>query len=241
VKLLRGSGPILRIGHRGAAALAPPNTVAAVEAALALDADLVELDVLAGPRSSLLIGHSHGELEAEPANPDDVFSVLAGSPRTGLLVDVKGAGFEDRLVASLRRHGLVERAVACTYRLSTLQELRRLEPRLARSRTYPPSRLYLWGRRTSLPLGGPAWLPMRLALPYLAARLLGDAGAIAMTLRHSLVTRAVVERCHSLGAAIFVWTVNDPALLQELDALGVDGVITDDPRIFTSSRATLQA
>ena len=233
MKLLRGNGPILTVGHRGAAALAPPNTVAAVEAALALDVDFVELDVLAGPRSSLLIGHSHRELEAEPepAAPEDVFSLLESSPSTGLLVDVKGAGFEDRLVESLRRHGLVERALACTYKLSTLQELRRLEPRLARSRTYPPSRLYLRGRRTKIPLGGPAWYPMGLALPYRLRRLLGDAGATALTLRHTLVTRRVVDRAHALGAAVFVWTVNDPALVRRLDALGVDGVITDDPRI----------
>lgn len=233
MKLLRGDGPILCVGHRGAAALAPPNTVAAVEAALALDVDFVELDVLAGPRSSLLIGHSHRELEAEPAAPEDVFSLLESSPSTGVLVDVKGAGFEDRLVESLRRHGLVERAVVCTNKLSTLQELRRLEPRLTRSRTYPPSRLYLWGRRTRIPLGGPAWFPMRLMLPYRLGGLLGDAGATALTLRHTLVTRRVVERAHALGAAVFVWTVNDPALVRRLDSLGVDGVITDDPRIVS--------
>jgi glycerophosphoryl diester phosphodiesterase len=46
------------------------------------------------------------------------------------------------------------------------------------------------------------------------------------------VTRSVVERCHDLGAAVFAWTVNDPALVARLDGLGVDGVITDDPSVF---------
>ena len=49
MNLLRGDGPVLRIGHRGAAALAPPNTIAAVEAALAHGVDMIELDVFGRP------------------------------------------------------------------------------------------------------------------------------------------------------------------------------------------------
>jgi len=53
-----------------------------------------------------------------------------------------------------------------------------------------------------------------------------------VTLKHNLVSRAVVERCHDLGVAVLVWTVNNRELFRRLDALGVDGVISDDPRIF---------
>jgi glycerophosphoryl diester phosphodiesterase len=56
--------------------------------------------------------------------------------------------------------------------------------------------------------------------------------ASAVTLKHNVVSHGVVERCHELGVAVFVWTVNDRALFRRLDALGVDGVISDDPRIF---------
>jgi len=31
---------------------------------------------------------------------------------------------------------------------------------------------------------------------------------------------------------VYVWTVNSGDLVRRLDALGVDGVITDDPRVF---------
>ncbi len=92
VSLLRGNGPLLRIGHRGAAALAPANTIAAVEAALALGVDMVELDVLGRPDRTLVLGHSHRELETEPAALEDVFAFLREqSPETGLLADVKGS------------------------------------------------------------------------------------------------------------------------------------------------------
>ena len=233
VSLLRGNGPLLRIGHRGAAALAPANTVAAVEEALALGVDMVEIDVLGRPDRSLVLGHSHRELEVEPATLEDVFAFLSEqSPETGLLADVKGGGFERELVDALRRHDLVGKAVVATNKLGTLQTLRRLEPGLARSRTYPPGRLYLGKRRTFVPIVGPLRLGMRLLFPSRVEALVGEAEASATTLDHRLVTRAAVERCHSLGVAVLVWTVNDRAKLRKLDLLGVDGVITDDPRIF---------
>jgi glycerophosphoryl diester phosphodiesterase len=53
-----------------------------------------------------------------------------------------------------------------------------------------------------------------------------------MTLNHRVVTRAAVERCHELGVAVFTWTVNDAETVRRLDELGVDGVITDDPRVL---------
>lgn len=232
VPLLRGDGPLLRIGHRGAAALAPANTIAAVEAALALGVDMVELDVLR-PDRTLVLGHSHRELETEPTTLEELFAFLAEqSPGTGLLADVKGGGFERELVDALRRHDLLGRAVVATNSLGTLQAFRRLDPGLARSRTYPPGRLYLGARRPVVPVAGPVRLGMRLTLPFRIGAIVSEAEASAATLDYRLVTRAVVERCHSLGVAVLAWTVNNRAALRKLDRLGVDGVITDDPRIF---------
>jgi glycerophosphoryl diester phosphodiesterase len=47
-----------------------------------------------------------------------------------------------------------------------------------------------------------------------------------------VITPAVVARCHARGAPVLVWTVDDPELVPWLDRLGVDGVVTNDPRIF---------
>ncbi len=233
MKLLRGDGPLIRIGHRGAGALAPPNTIAAVEAALALGVDMVELDVRR-PDRTLVLGHSLRELEAEPVTVEEVFAFLAErSPETGLLCDVKGGGFERELVEALRRHDLVGRAVASTNGLGPLRALRRIEPGLARSRTYPPSRLRFRGRRTAVPDRRPGAPGVAPGAP-ISHRLDSSARPTrsAMTLHHRLVTRAAVERCHSLGVAMLCWTVNDRSTVRRLDRLGVDGVITDDPRVF---------
>jgi glycerophosphoryl diester phosphodiesterase len=69
--------------------------------------------------------------------------------------------------------------------------------------------------------------------------MLERAGAQALMLQHAVVSRAAVERAHAAGAAVWAWTVDDPAELARLDAAGVDAVISNDPRIF-SALATLR-
>lgn len=49
---------------------------------------------------------------------------------------------------------------------------------------------------------------------------------------HTLVTPQLVKECHALGMKVIPWTVNTQERLKELKEMGIDGVITDDPRIF---------
>ena len=166
MNLLRGDGPVLRIGHRGAAALAPPNTIAAVEAALEHGVDLIELDVFGRPDRTLVLGHSRRELGEEPVTLEDVFAFLAeNAPETGLVADVKGAGWEQGLVEALRRHGLVERTVVSTSDVGSLQAFRRIEPRLARSRTYPGEGSSSAGGAQSSPSAAPCSWPCASRFP----------------------------------------------------------------------------
>jgi glycerophosphoryl diester phosphodiesterase len=53
-------------------------------------------------------------------------------------------------------------------------------------------------------------------------------GCKALHLHRSLVTASVVADVHAAGLAAAVWTVNDPAEIADLAALGVDTIITDD-------------
>src|SRR5205823_78615 len=105
------------------------NSIAAIEAALEAGVDLVELDVLGGPRRALVLGHSRRELGAEPATLDDAFELLAGhNPTTGLIADIKVVGRERELVEGLRRRG---RARPCPRRRSLRVDGARSGPRRA--------------------------------------------------------------------------------------------------------------
>jgi glycerophosphoryl diester phosphodiesterase len=227
VRLRRDGGPLLRIGHRGAAALAPPNSLRALELALEAGVDIVEIDVLGLPGRGLVLSHSSREVDQDPLPFDEALAFLADQAAVSVLADVKNAGYERELVEAIRRHGLVDRSLVSTMELSILREVKRLEPDVRRSITFPRNR----GRAAAL-RRVPRVLPQRIG------NLVRRAEAAAATLNYRVVTQAVVERCHDLGAAVFVWTVNDAALVATLDALGVDGVITDDPSVF---RAIFQA
>ncbi|HEY6018086.1 MAG TPA: glycerophosphodiester phosphodiesterase, partial [Gaiellaceae bacterium] len=103
---------MLRIGHKGAAALAPENTLASFRAAVEAGVDLVEFDVLRLD-GGLVLGHSTRELPAERATLDDALAFLADAG-CGAHVDVKVAGAEEEIVAAIRRHGLEQNAFVST-------------------------------------------------------------------------------------------------------------------------------
>jgi glycerophosphoryl diester phosphodiesterase len=51
-------------------------------------------------------------------------------------------------------------------------------------------------------------------------------------LHYAVLTQAAVDRCHESGAAVWTWTVNEPEEFRRVVDLDVDGVISDDPRLF---------
>ena len=224
---LRSDGRLLRVGHKGAAALAPENTLESLERAVELGCDLVEFDVLDFD-GSLVLAHSLSEVPAEVATLDEALAFLAGT-EAGVQVDLKASGAEPEVVESLRRHGLVERAVVSTFRAASLQALAVLEPDLCRGLTYPEDR---YGVSRLTPLVRPGLAAMRAVLARRIGRMLSAASASAAMLHWQVVTRAVVERCHGLGAPVLAWTVLDVEAVRRLDELGVDGLIVDDPRIL---------
>jgi glycerophosphoryl diester phosphodiesterase len=225
----RADGGPLRIGHRGAAALAPANTLAAIETALASGLDGIELDaVAAGPR--LLAAHSAAEVSEDTPALDEALGAAAAG--VGLLVcDLKSPGAEAAVVEALRRHGLVGRTVLASFFPDALRRAKELEPALRTSRSFPNDRAGVSGRLPAPAIRAGLGL-LRPVLPLRIGPLLRAAEADAATLHHLVVSTALVRRCRALGAPVLAWTVNDRAALARVEELGVDAVITDDPGIF---------
>lgn len=254
----RGGAPPWRIGHRGAAALAPENTLASFRAALEHGVDLIEFDVLALRDGTLVLAHSddlaevsHGATQGNvlalslaelrrvaPALPtfDDACTFLAReAPEVGVHVDVKWVDYEAAVVETLRRHGLVERTLVSSFFPRSLLAVGALEPGLRLGLSYPLDRHGIARRRVLTPFVAAGSRAVRRALPYRIGRWLESAGATVATLHHLLVSPAVVRACHARDAAVFAWTVDEPGVARALAAHGVDGVITNDPRIFAGT------
>jgi glycerophosphoryl diester phosphodiesterase len=230
IDLHRREGRVLRIGHRGAAALAPENTIASLALAVELGCDLVELDVI-GLDGTLVLAHSPEELPGEPATLDEALAFLAPTGR-GIHVDLKEAGTEAAIVDALRRYDVVERALVSTVWPGSLRALHELEPELARGLTYPEDRHGLSARRIGSGLVGPGLAVLRSVLALRIPRMLAAASANVVVLHRQVVSERVVRRCHALDVPVLAWTALTSEQVRQLDRRGVDGVIADDPRIL---------
>jgi glycerophosphoryl diester phosphodiesterase len=224
----------LVIGHRGAPRLAPENTLASFEAAVGAGADLVEFDV----GRELLIGHSEHERPVEEARLGEALALLGGLG-AGMHVDLKCVGIEQAVVDEARRHGVEDRVVISTTWQSSLQTLATIAPVIPRALGYPPDRF--GASKVSWPrfVTWPAAVAARAAMPTRIPSLLSAAHANVLSLHHAFVSDRVVKAAHARDAAIFVWTVNDPDAVARFAALGVDGIVTDDPGMALQTLATL--
>ena len=261
MRVLRGDGPLIRVGHRGAATLAPENTLRSFEAALAHGVDVIEFDVLDLVGGPLVLAHSndlaevsHGaatgtvrdrslaelrEVAPELPTLDEALAFFSGR-EVIVHVDLKLQRRLDELADALRRHGLGARAVVSSFHLESLRAVAAAAPDLPIGFTYPEDRYGASKRRVLRPAIRLGTVAMRRGIVARIPSMLARSGARLLMLHHAVVSRAAIEKAHALGAAVWAWTVDVPLEVERLDAAGVDAVITNDPRVF-SDRATLRS
>jgi glycerophosphoryl diester phosphodiesterase len=231
---------VRRIGHKGADHIAPGNTQASFDAALAHGVDMIEFDVLPQDaddreRSPLRLAHDYShDLERAPTL-DEGLAHLAGDAFSSieLDVDLKLPGYEREVVDGLAEHRLAERSLVSTMYPESLDRLGELAPGLRRGWSVPRVRRdYLkapfYVRLPVLALA--VW--MRARMPSQAAARIRSGGCEAIMSHQVLVSRRLVRAVHAAGGQLYVWTVDEAPKIRALEALGVDGVITNDPRLF---------
>jgi glycerophosphoryl diester phosphodiesterase len=180
------------------------------------------------------LAHSLRERIAASPTLDEALERFATAAAANVLVhvDIKRPGFEERVVHALGRRGLLDRTVVSSYFRPTLRAVRRADPELPTGVGYPYDRTGL-AERYVPPLALHTGLAaMRRALPWRIGGMVRGAQATVAMLHHLVLSAAVIERCRGLGVPVWAWTVNDRASLARVEALGVDGVLTDDPAVF---------
>ena len=73
---------------------------------------------------------------------------------------------------------------------------------------------------------------MRWRLPGLVEREAPKLGAWAVWVYHPLITGRLIDAAARAEVAVIAWTVDVVERMRELVALGVDGIVTNDPRLF---------
>jgi glycerophosphoryl diester phosphodiesterase len=233
VSLPRPAGGYLKVAHRGASALAPENSLAALEAALAAEVDIVELDVVEA-EGRLRLAHSAAQLRRGSPALEEALELFAETarPTVWLDLDVKTPGHEQAIAQAVRAHGLLERTLVTSFQAKVLRTIKDLEPLLATGLAYPNDSYGLSQRRALESFVGPGLRVLGAALPWRIGRMLASAQAEAAMLHYVLVTPRVVARCRDAGVAVFAWTVESEDDLRRVVTAGADGVIANDPSLF---------
>lgn len=222
---------MLLIGHRGAPAEAPENTVASFDAALAAGADGLEMDVRSTADGELVVSHD-----------DDLMRRFGVGGRISemTLAEVRAAAgpvptaseiiarYRGRTVLVLECKGLFEtgRFVSAEPVVRALAPLLAGVPRVTVS-SFDPSAVAAARALAIVPVGlGCA----EMFDPHAVIDAAASAGYDEVHPADPLVDASVCEHAARVGVRLIVWTVNDPARALTLRDLGVAGIFSDDPR-----------
>jgi len=225
---------LIRVGHKGADHVAPGNTIESFEAALEHGVDMIEFDVVRTRDGRLVLAHDWKDAERPGClTLDEGLDHFAGAAYGGveLIVDLKLPGYERELADGLRGRGLDGRSLVSSQYLDSLEVLGSLAPGLRRGWSVPKVRRDY----TKTVLALPAYVIARwwrARLPGRASALLRSGGCEALMAHWLLVSARLVAAVREAGGQLYVWTVDDAGRIRSLEALGVDGVITNDPRLF---------
>ena len=224
-----------RIGHKGADAIVTGNTAESFDAAVEEGVDMIELDVLRSKEGRLIVAHDpHDALTRKPMELAEALDLFLEPPldEVEFDCDLKLAGREAELAGALAGGGLLERAMVSTMEVESLIKLRKLEPDLRLGWTYPKTRRD-W---TQYGWAGPALRAglsaMRRRFPGILEKKGPSLGVNAVWVFHPIITPRLVEAAHNVDIELIAWTVDDADRMRDLLAMGVDGICSNDPRLF---------
>lgn len=247
---------ILVHGHRGAAAVRPENTLPSFEEAIRAGADYLELDVYASRDNVLVVAHDPeinpdictgpggkqpirsltvaqlrqydcGGIRAK-AFPrrtpmsgariptlDEVFALAVKHPAIRFNIEIKSsekwteytpqpAAFCRMVAAAIRKHHLAKRVLVQSFDFRIVKAMKTVAPEFELAALYGP------GERSFVDIARETGVKM-----------------VNPNLR--LVTAAKVKEAHAAGVRVMAWTADTPEEWDRLIAMGVDGIITNDP------------
>jgi glycerophosphoryl diester phosphodiesterase len=233
-----------RIGHKGADAIVAGNTAESFDAAVEHGVDMIELDVLREQEGRLIVAHDyHDAMVRKPMDLAAALDLFGEPPLDEVEIDcdLKLAGREAELAGALAGRGLLDRAMVSTMEVESLIKLRKLEPDLRLGWTYPKTRRD-W---TQYGWAGPA---LKAGLSAIRRRFPGTLekraprlGVDAVWAYHPIITPRLVESARKVDVELIAWTVDDPDRIRELLDMGVDGICSNDPRLFEVAERQVEA
>jgi glycerophosphoryl diester phosphodiesterase len=224
----------LKIAHMGASAYAPENTLRSIRKALKMNVNAVEVDVQASKDGHLIVFHdltlkrvtkmnilvkdltfselkriNVGDGERIPTL-EEVFQCILGKG-VDLIIELKVPGITQKVYHIIKKHGYVENVIVDSFFHKEIYKIKSLCKML----------------KTGIDLS---------CMPIDAVSLAQKAHADYILMEHEnlLFHADFPEYLHRNGIGVIVWTIDEIDLLKKIVRMGVDGVMTNDPKIFES-------
>ena len=219
---------MLRIGHRGAKAYAPENTIASFKKALEIGVDAVELDVRKTKDNRLVVIHdadvkrtTNGKGLVSELTLEEIKGFTADSSekiptleealdfldqKVKVFIELKETGIEKQVIAIVHKKNLEKNVVITTFLEDALKKIRELDKDIETGLIYASHKN-----------------PVKAALDLKANYLLA-----LYRFTHS----TNVQKAHANGLKLVVWTINIPQEVEEYAKKGVDGIASDKPDIL---------
>jgi glycerophosphoryl diester phosphodiesterase len=220
---------MLRIGHRGARAYEPENTLRSFRKALEIGVDAVELDVRKTKDNQLVVIHdadvkrtTDGMGLVNDLTLDEIkeFSMSKSEKipsleealdfldkKVKVLIELKEADVERQVITAVRERGLQKNVIIVSFIEEALRKVRELDKEVETGLIYAKHKN-----------------PIKTALELRASYLLPF---------YRFTHTASVQKAHENGLKVIVWTINKPEEVAEYAKKGVDGIASDKPDIFT--------
>jgi glycerophosphoryl diester phosphodiesterase len=220
---------MLRIGHRGARAYEPENTLRSFKKALEIGVNAVELDVRKTRDNQLVVIHDADvkrttdgkglvsdltvkEIKEFTAEKGEKIPTLKEAldfldKKVKILIELKEEGVDEKVLSLVREGGLQKNVVIVSFSEEALRKVRKLDKEVETGLIYVKHKN-----------------PVKAALDLEANYLLP-----LYRFAHS----ANVQKAHENGLKVIVWTVNKPEEVAEYTKKGVDGIASDRPDILT--------
>lgn len=220
------------LGHRGAPALEPENTLRSFKKAIELGVDQIELDVHFSKEGELMVIHDEklnrttngkgfvkdftlAELKKLDAGKGEEIPTLqevielVRDKDVFLQVELKELNMEKHVLDLIQKNNFQEKVMIISFLHKELRKIKELNSRIKTG--------ILIGRRFVDPL-----------------KRLREVKADAASMRHTLVSKRLVGKLHQNNIELTVWVVNELKDVRRMVNLGVDIIGTDKPDLVIS-------
>ncbi|MDD5153865.1 MAG: glycerophosphodiester phosphodiesterase family protein [Thermodesulfobacteriota bacterium] len=223
------------MGHRGAKALEPENTLLSIRRAMEIGVDAVEIDVHLTKDKEVVVIHdstvdrtTNGKGPVGSYTLEEIKKLDAGKgekiptlkeviefvkDKVRLIIELKEEGTEDKVVELIKGYNMFDSAYIISFWHMLVKKIKEMDSRI----------------KTGVLLVG---CPVDTCI----AR---SASADALVMNYAFVSKGLVDKAHQEGLKVFIWNIDDRDMLKPYVDMGVDGIGSNDPRILVEYFVTI--